>query len=798
MDEKPLAVLEYGKVLERLAAYAAFSASAELALALHPSSDLAKIRITQARTSEARLLLNSQLDFTIGGVGDIRPQANLAERSGVLTPKELLDIKNTLARTRELIRVLEKGDQPFPTLMALFEGLTLPAGLIDLISQAISEHSEVLDRASDKLANLRREVRVAHDRLLGRLEKIINDPKSAPMLQEAIITQRGGRYVIPLRADFKGQIRAIVHDQSASGATLFIEPLVTVDLNNRWQELKLAERDEERRILTHLSAEVGNHAPALCQIVEAVAALDLALMCAHYAEDLNAVEPTLVPFNPSSENHPGSVIQLYQARHPLLDQAKAVAIDVLLDSATFSLIITGPNTGGKTVTLKTAGLLVLMAQTGLHIPAQSGSTLSIFQDVYADIGDEQSIEQSLSTFSGHITNIARILKKAGRNTLVLLDELGAGTDPQEGAALARSLLTYLVAQKITCLVATHYPELKVFAHSTPGVVNASMEFNLSTLLPTYHLTVGLPGRSNALLVAERLGLPKDIIEGARTTLDPSSLKAEDLLEEIHRQRDLAIQARSAAEFARKEIEKKQAEVNRRLEKMEDERVELLENARRQIENEMETLQNEIVGIRREMLRLRQPVEALKPLQDQVEEIKEVIQKPVRRRQVRPKTAQRPLRVGERVFLRTLKTDGVVTTLGEDEIEVQLGSLRLRARKEDILRKGEEEEINPAAQPAAVPNKSVSMERPALFNNSPGLELHLRGQRVEDALSGLDRYLESAYLAGLPFVRIIHGKGTGRLRQVVREALRESPHVASWETGLDTEGGDGVTIARLKT
>jgi DNA mismatch repair protein MutS2 len=797
MDEKPLAVLEYGKVLERLAAYAAFSTSAELALGLHPSSDLAKIRLTQARTSEARLLLNTQLDFTIGGVGDIRPQANLAERSGVLTPKELLDIKNTLARTRELIRVLEKGDQPFPTLMALFEGLTLPAGLIDLISQAISEHSEVLDRASDKLANLRREVRVAHDRLLGRLEKIINDPKSAPMLQEAIITQRGGRYVIPLRADFKGQIRAIVHDQSASGATLFIEPLVTVDLNNRWQELKLAERDEERRILTHLSAEVGNHAPALCQIVEAVAALDLALMCAHYAEDLNAVEPTLVPFNPSSENHPGSIIQLHQARHPLLDQAKAVAIDVVLDSATFSVIITGPNTGGKTVTLKTAGLLVLMAQTGLHIPAQSGSTLSIFRDVYADIGDEQSIEQSLSTFSGHITNIARILKKAGKNSLVLLDELGAGTDPQEGAALARSLLTYLVAQKITCLVATHYPELKVFAHSTPGVVNASMEFNLSTLLPTYHLTVGLPGRSNALLVAERLGLPKDIIEGARTTLDPSSLKAEDLLEEIHRQRDLAIQARSAAEFARKEIEKKQAEVNRRLEKMEDERVELLENARRQIENEMETLQNEIVGIRREMLRLRQPVEALKPLQDQVEEIKEVIQKPVRRRQVRPKTAQRPLRVGERVFLRTLKTDGVVTTLGEDEIEVQLGSLRLRARKEDILRKGEEEEINPAAQPAAVANRLVSMERPALFNNSPGLELHLRGQRVEDALSGLDRYLESAYLAGLPFVRIIHGKGTGRLRQVVREALRESPHVASWETGLDTEGGDGVTIARLK-
>ncbi len=327
---------------------------------------------------------------------------------------------------------------------------------------------------------------------MGKLEKMISDPRITPILQEAIITQRGGRYVIPLRADFKGRMRAIVHDQSSSGATLFVEPLATVDLNNEWQEKQLAERDEERRILAELSGEVGIYAAALNALLVALAEFDLALACAKYAEDMHASEPLISESRKvKGEKHPGSTIRLYHARHPLLDPEKVVPIDFDLDEGTFAVVITGPNTGGKTVSLKTVGLLILMAQSGLHIPAQSGSAVSCFHQVFADIGDEQSIEQSLSTFSGHITNIVRILRMADRDTLVILDELGAGTDPQEGSAIARAILGNLVERAIPCLVATHYPELKAFAHATPGVTNASVEFDLKTLRPTYHLSLGL-------------------------------------------------------------------------------------------------------------------------------------------------------------------------------------------------------------------------------------------------------------------------------------------------------------------
>jgi DNA mismatch repair protein MutS2 len=475
-------------------------------------------------------------------------------------------------------------------------------------------------------------------------------------------------------------------------------------------------------------------------------------------------------------------------------------VDIDMDERTFTVIITGPNTGGKTVTLKTLGLLALMAQTGLHIPAQSGSTMSVFRNIYADIGDEQSIEQSLSTFSSHITNIVRILKRANPQTLVLLDELGAGTDPQEGAALARSILEFLIGRRITCLVATHYPELKAYAHSTPGVINASMEFNLQTLRPTYHLTLGLPGRSNALLIAERLGLPEEIVQAARGTLDPNDLKAEDLLDEIHRQRDLARQARAAAEKANQDAERLRAELAARLEKVEDERQALLEQARSQAETQVLALKEELDDVRRSLNRARQPLEALKPVQQQVEELESSYEKPVERRTAPgAASAMRPLRLGDRVRVRSLQMDGVVTAMSESEIEVQLGNLRVRARLGDIQRAGEPEAAAPEPGSAARKRSKPASDGGAavIFHPSPGMELDLRGQRAEDALEALDRYLESAFLAGLPFVRIIHGKGTGKLRQAVREMLQSHAHVISWETGQDKEGGEGVTIAKLK-
>jgi DNA mismatch repair protein MutS2 len=805
MDEKTLVMLEFPKILERLAGYTSFSASGELARALCPTTDLAEARMRQAQTSEARRLLSIDADVSVGGANDVRPQVDLAEHGAMLEPFDLLAIKTTLVAARTIARTLDRLQDQFPIMGGLAARLPSPPGLVDAISRSISERGDILDFASEKLANIRHDLKIAHERLMTKLERIINDPRSAPMLQEALITQRNGRYVVPLRAEFKGRLRSIIHDQSQSGATLFVEPLVAVELNNQYRELQLAERDEERRILTELSRQVGLYTPLIIELVEIMAEIDLAFARAKYAEDLHATEPVLYPFRePSEKGHPGSVIRLYEARHPLLRPESVVPIDIYMDDEIYALVITGPNTGGKTVTLKTLGLLVLMAQAGLHIPAQSGSELSIFNAVYADIGDEQSIEQSLSTFSGHVTNLVRILSQADRFSLALLDELGAGTDPQEGSALARAVLGHLLERHITSLVATHYPELKAYAHATPGVVNASVEFDLETLRPTYHLTIGLPGRSNALAIAERLGLPAEIISAARSSLHPDDLRAEDLLDEIHRQRDLARQARAFAEQAAREADATRITLGRRLEMIEDERRRILEKARTEAGDEVAGLRIEVDEVRRDLNRARQPLQSLASIENQVEAFEEQVEQPVERKPGLPGKAaiRSPLRLGEKVRLRSLRMEGVVSALGENEIEVQVGGLRVRARLADVVRAGEEVAepapgLAPSRQPTPPAGPGASQdEAGGVFRPSPGMELDLRGQRAEDAVDMLERYLESAYLAGLPFARIIHGKGTGRLRQVVREILHDSPHVKSWEAGNDNEGGDGVTIARL--
>ena len=672
----------------------------------------------------------------------------------------------------------------------LGEGLSDGLGLVDAINKSISERGEVLDSASEALGHIRSEMKVTHSRLMERMNRYLNDPATTSMLQEALITQRSGRYVLPLRAEFKGRIPAIIHDQSASGATLFIEPLAVVEWNNKMRELELAERDEVLRVLRGLSERVAEQAESLKASTEAMAALDFALMKARYADDLHATEPELVPFAQDVPDfHPGSVIELRRARHPLLDPEKAVPIDVVFDRETFAVVLTGPNTGGKTVTLKTVGLLVLMAQSGLQIPAQSGSRLSVFKDVFADIGDEQSIEQSLSTFSGHIMQIVRILKRANQRSLVLLDELGAGTDPQEGSALARAVLSALLRRKITCMVSTHYPELKTFAHATRGVLNASLEFDVETLKPTYRLTMGLPGRSNALAIAERLGLDRDIIEDARQELNPTDLRAEDLLEEIHRQRELTQANYAESEKLRRELEARQRELNARLEELEAEKSHILERAQDQAEQELEQVRQELAELRREMSRLRTSPAELAPLVEKLEEVAEKQEKIVRKkRQPRITSSSGPLRVGEKVLVRRLKTEGVITALDGDEVEVQAGVLRMRLRPEEITRRvqADEEALEEPAKPVVGRTQLPEVA-------SPGMELDLRGQRVEDALDQLDAYLERASQAGLPFSRIIHGKGTGALRQAVREVLQTSRYVKRWEPGGEKEGGDGVSV-----
>lgn len=833
MDSKTLSVLEYPKILDRLAANCAFSASVELARKLQPSTRLEEIQRLLAETTEARLLITVS-DASVGGAHDVRPSVELARRGGVIDPQGMLDIKSTLISARELRKTFGVGkavqeetaatkptkrsatpakEHTYPHLSEIARGLPDTHGLVDSISRTLSERGEVLDSASPKLASLRREIKVAHDRLMSRLQRYLTDPHTASMLQESLITQRDGRYVIPLRADHKGKIKAIIHDQSSSGATLFVEPLNVVEANNELRELELQERDEERRILAELSRLIAEHGEEIIWGVESLALLDLAFAKAKYAEEIHASEPVIseqssVSSKNKSANEQSemvnrkSEIRLFQARHPLLDPSSVVAIDFDLPESTRAVVITGPNTGGKTVSLKTVGLVVLMAQSGLHIPAQSGSELSLFKAVYADIGDEQSIQQSLSTFSGHITNIIHILKKADARSLVILDELGAGTDPQEGAALARAILARLLENGATTLVTTHHPELKQFAHATEGVVNASVEFDVKTLRPTYQLTIGLPGRSNAIAIASRLGLDSKIVEAARSEVSPEDLRADKLLDDIRKERNRTSREREKLEKARAKLEVKTKELETRLEKMEDERREVLAKARAEGELEVAVLKRNIDSLKSQLKKARQPLEAIKEMEEKVEAMEVKAQAPVERQkskveeQSEIENRKSPIRLGERVRVGTLNAEGVVTALGESDAEVQIGSLRVRARLVDIERKSASETSEEKSKTKNATGESSAVNRPS--STSPGLEVSLRGLMVEDALDTLERYLEKAYLANLPFVRIVHGKGTGKLRAAVREALRGHAYVKSFEEGAHNEGGEGVTVAILKS
>jgi DNA mismatch repair protein MutS2 len=463
---------------------------------------------------------------------------------------------------------------------------------------------------------------------------------------------------------------------------------------------------------------------------------------------------------------------------------------------TRAIVITGPNTGGKTVSLKTVGLLVLMAQSGLHIPAQSGSELPFFKSVYADIGDEQSIEQSLSTFSGHITNIIRILKQIDNRSLVIFDELGSGTDPQEGAAIARAILSHLLEVGVMTLVATHYPELKTFAHSTEGVVNASLEFDIKTLRPTYKLTIGLPGRSNALAIAQKLGLPQTIIESARAEINPLDLRADKLLDDIRKERNRTSREREKLEKQRSKLEAQNLELEKRLEKIEDERRETLAKARAEGELEVALLKRNIDSLKSQLKKASQPLQAIRAIEEKIEKLEEKVEAPVERKSEQSSvTSNQGLKLGEKVTVSSLNAEGVVTALGESDAEVQIGTIRVRAKMSDLIRKVKEKQET--SDEKKVTSKSASSSRiSSPVTSSPGMEVDLRGLMSEDALEKMERYLEQAYLSGLPWVRIIHGKGTGKLRQAVREALKGHAYVKSFEEGGHTEGGEGVTVAKM--
>ncbi len=805
MNDRTLDVLELPKILERLAAYTSFSAGRDLALSLVPTTLLDEALELQQETTEARLLLEEKSNITLGGVFDIREPVLAAKRSVTIEPSTLLDILTTLRRASTLRRQLTRMRGQVPRLAQIADLIEECQAVQEEIARIVNDRGEINDGASPRLAIIRRDLRVAFERLQSKLASIINSATNAKYLQEQIITQRNGRYVIPLRAEFKGRIKGIVHDHSSSGATVWIEPTSTVELNNTWRELQLEEEDEIRRILTELTRMIGHESDFIVRTVEIMARLDVIFAKALYAEAIRASAPKLTGFRDMAgkgvAGHPGSVLHLPEARHPLLNQDTVVPIDVYLDDDTYILVITGPNTGGKTVALKTVGLLALMAQSGLHLPTAEGAELSVFEGIYADIGDEQSIEQSLSTFSAHMTNTITILEACNSRSLVVLDEVGAGTDPAEGSALARALLGTLQRRGVTTLVTTHHPELKVWSHEQPGVRNASVVFDLQTLAPTYQLVIGLPGRSNALAIAKGLGMSDAIIEEARGMITTEAMIADDLLDEIHRTRDEIRRDKAMIAALRKETEQAHAVLEERLDNIEAERRQLLAQAREEAQAELEDLRAEMRRLRRRLQAAGQPLEALREVEGSAEDLESEIEQPIARVTSLPEgfVEERPLRLGDLVWVHSLNTEGVITELSRDEVEVQIGRLRLRARYDDVSArsKGESKRGDTPIQKPA-PSQPHEREAPPQRAKSPGLELDLRGTRVDDALPQLEEYLDAAYMAGLPFVRIIHGKGTGALRKAVQDMIQTHPLARSWERGKPNEGGDGVTVVLLAT
>lgn len=787
MDAHTLRVLEFARVLEKLAAHTSNSMGREAALALTPSTYPEIVRRRLQETREARHLLGMDSGMPLGGIHDVRQAVGRAAIGAQLVSRELLDIAATAGSARRLKQFLDKRRDDCPLLAEIARNLPVFPQLEQKIEECIAEGGDVKDTATPELARTRSEMKIAHSRLMEKLNSLLSSEKYRTFIQEPIITLRDGRYCIPVKAENRTMLGGIVHDASASGATAFVEPAATVELGNKLKELAIKEEIEVARILTKLSELVRKSSADLRTMIDLLANLDVANAKARLADEMEAVEPVL--------NRKG-ISKLYAARHPLLT-GRVVPIDVEIGDKFTTLLITGPNTGGKTVSLKTLGLLTLMAQSGLQIPAAPDSELAIFDQIYADIGDEQDIQQSLSTFSAHLKNIVRIIQTLGDNGLVLLDEVGAGTDPAEGAALAKAILDELKCRNARIIATTHYGELKEYAYAHAGVENAAVEFNRETLAPTYRILLGVPGSSHAFYVAERLGLPKATVEAARSNLSTRDATTSDLLQQIEESRkktfDMerqALDAKRTAEEFREEYEtrvRQIADVQRTVKQQaEEEARTVLRRATEKAENILDELRKMNRGTRKgptarqNLTLLKQEIAA--DLQNEVPEPIEAVP-----------AGGFGFKRGDRVRVTTLGMDGeLLETPKDGNVAVQIGAMRATLPV-DVLR--------PSAQPVAAPGRKhneqaaqISMRK--AMHISP--EVTIRAMRVDEALPMLDRYMDDAYAAGLKEARIIHGKGTGALRKFVGEYLREHPAVSKFRLGDESEGGDGATVVTFKT
>lgn len=789
MKAKTLKTLEYNKILDLLVQQASSSMAKEELRCLRPMTSVAEIKDALAETTQAQTVILKKGSAPLGQIYDISAAMTFARKGGVLTMGQLLQILYNLKIAANVTTFLKSDLPPIPAIDAIREVIVTCPRLAENIDRCIISEDEMADNASPALKDIRRSITRQNDAIRNRLNSIINSSDNRTYLQDAIVTVRDGRYVIPVKAEHRGRFQGIIHDQSATGATLFIEPQVIVNMNNELREMELKEKAEVERILAELSSAAAEHFHDITNNQKLLTALDIIFAKGKLSMVMGGEEPEV--------SEKGALV-LKDARHPLIDKKKVVPINIKLGDDYETLVVTGPNTGGKTVTLKTTGLLVLMAQSGLHIPAAGTSTLPVFDHVLADIGDEQSIEQSLSTFSSHMRNIVSILEEMKGNSLILLDELGAGTDPTEGAALAISILENLKARGAYTIATTHYNELKKYALSTKGVENGSMEFNVDTLSPTYRLMIGIPGKSNAFEISRKLGLPEHLIQRASRLLERGDIEFEDVISAIEEDKKKAEAERDEAVLLNISMKKQKEELDRRQALLEEKEKKIIHQAKEEARNILKEARETANDVNRE-LRALNKIESLgernrrfdksrkrlKDAEDKFAEkmIKRVNQSPVKADQ---------LKIGDKVRVVTLDQPGEILSLPDSkgDLLVKVGMMKVSININDLMFMEEDSEMkNKQAGKYGTLYKSKAQ--------NISISINVQGENLDDAVMDVDKYLDDAYIAGLKEVTVIHGRGEGILKDGLRKLFKRHKHVASYRKGNYNEGGDGVTIVTLK-
>ena len=790
MNKKALDVLEYRKIIELLKIEAGCEMTAAMIDQLTPFADIRVISEELRSTTEAVDLIVRKGTLPTGGIFDIGKSVQFASKGGVLSMKQLLQIGYNLRITGRIVSFMKSGDlPPLPLIRSMTELLQPKAKLAEKIDQCILSEDEMSDNASPELRSIRRAMARQNEAIKAKINQIINSSENRTYLQDTIVTVRDGRYVIPVKQEHRARFPGIVHDQSKAGATLFIEPQTIVNLNNELRELELSEQAEIARILAELSSAVAEEKYDIQNNQELLIRLDFLMAKGKFSRSMDGEEPII--------DDSGCLV-IKQGRHPLIDREKAVPINVSLGKDYRTLVVTGPNTGGKTVTLKTIGLLSMMALSGLHIPASSESRIPVYENIFADIGDEQSIEQSLSTFSSHMKNIVEIVREAGKGCLVLLDELGAGTDPTEGAALAISVLETLYRRGAVTAATTHYNELKKYALSTEGVENASMEFDVQTLSPTYRLSIGVPGKSNAFEISRKLGLPGELIDRAGQLIERGDIQFEDVISAIEKDKKKAEEERDEAIMINTAMKKKQAEMDRQMAELNAKKEKIIADAReeaRLILKDARETAGQVQKELKELSKIESMGERNRRFDKSRRKLKETESKYAERiiRQVNSNPVKASeLRIGDRVKVVSLDQNGEVLSLPDEkgELQVKVGIMKANLNVDDLML------INDGTKK----KKEKTPRYGGLYKSKAqtvSISVNVQGENLDDALMDVDKYLDDAYVAGLEEVTVIHGRGEGVLKEGIRRMLKTNKHVASFRKGNYNEGGEGVTIVKLK-